>query len=77
MKNQKTILVTSPQGGSGKSTIAVNMAIHYAKKNLKVLLIDLAIYGSIPSMLKIPIRGKGMSSLITALEQNEGQFLFD
>jgi len=74
MSYQKSILVTSPQGGSGKSTIAVNMAIHYAKQNIKVLLIDLAVYGGIPAMLKIPIRGKGMSSLITALEQNEGQF---
>ncbi|WP_127580758.1 AAA family ATPase [Paenibacillus koleovorans] len=73
MKKQSTILVTSPQGGSGKSTIALNTALHFANMNMKVLLIDMACYGSLPSMLKIPIRGKGMSSLITALEQNEGK----
>mgnify|MGYP000672157119 CR=1 FL=1 len=77
MMKQTMYLVTSPQGGTGKSTIAVNLAIHYAKQDYKVLLIDLAIYGSLPSMLKIPIRGKGMSSLITALEQNNDLEHFD
>ena len=71
MKKQAVILITSPQGGSGKSTIAVNLAIHYAKQNIKVLLIDMAGYGSLPSMLKIPVRGVGMSSLITAMEQTD------
>jgi cellulose biosynthesis protein BcsQ len=77
MSKQAVILLTSPQGGSGKSTLAVNMAIHYAKLNIKVLLMDLAGYGSLPSMLKIPIRGKGMSSLITAMEQSENKFETD
>lgn len=74
MNKQAVILIASPQGGSGKSTLAVNIAIHYAKQNLKILLIDLAGYGSLPSMLKIPIRGKGVSSLITAMEQKENEF---
>lgn len=71
MVKQSIILVTSPQGGSGKSTIAINLAVHFAKQDKRVLLIDLAGYGSIPPMLKIPIRGKGMSSLITAMEQSD------
>jgi len=74
LRKSTVILVSSPQGGSGKSTIAVNLAFHYAKQNLRVLLMDLAVYGSLPSMLKIPIRGNGMSSLITALEQKEEEF---
>lgn len=71
MAKTSIILVSSPQGGSGKSTIAVNLAVHYAKQDKRVLLIDLAGYGSIPPMLKTPIRGKGLSSLITAMEQSE------
>jgi len=77
MTKQTVVLIASPQGGSGKSTIAVNMAIHCAKKDMKVLLIDLAGYGSLPPMLKVPIKGKGMSTLITAMEQSEYEFQLD
>lgn len=73
MKNpdKNIIVVASPQGGSGKSTIAVNLAIHYARQSYRVLLMDMECYGSAPAMMNIPIRGKGLSSLITALEQSE------
>ncbi|WP_439443086.1 CpsD/CapB family tyrosine-protein kinase [Listeria aquatica] len=36
----QTILVTSPEAGSGKSTIAANLAIVYAQQGKKILLID-------------------------------------
>lgn len=39
-KSYQTILVTSPEPGTGKSTIAANLAIVYAQKGKKTLLID-------------------------------------
>lgn len=36
----KTILVTSPEAMSGKSTVSANLAVVYAKKGKKTLLID-------------------------------------
>jgi succinoglycan biosynthesis transport protein ExoP len=36
----KTILVTSPEPGTGKTTIAVNLAIIFAQKGRRVLLLD-------------------------------------
>lgn len=45
MRQAKTILVTSVKGGTGKTTMALNLAAIYQKMNLNVLLIDLDIYG--------------------------------
>jgi succinoglycan biosynthesis transport protein ExoP len=36
----KTILVTSPEPGTGKTTIAANLAINFAQKGRRVLLLD-------------------------------------
>ena len=45
MRQAKTILVTSVKGGTGKTTMAINLAGIYQNLNLNVLLIDLDIYG--------------------------------
>ena len=39
-KENKIILVTSPQSGDGKSFIAANLAVAYAQEDKKVLVID-------------------------------------
>ncbi|WP_275399776.1 CpsD/CapB family tyrosine-protein kinase [Enterococcus faecium] len=39
-KGYKCIMISSPEPGSGKSTIASSLAISYAKKGTKTLLID-------------------------------------
>ncbi|OAS16041.1 AAA family ATPase [Paenibacillus oryzisoli] len=70
MNTSLIIAIHSPQGGSGKSTLALNLALQYVKQGRKTLLIDMAGYGGVPAMCKIPIRGNGMSSLITVLEQS-------
>ncbi|MDR6551564.1 AAA family ATPase [Paenibacillus qinlingensis] len=70
MKAPLVITLHSPQGGSGKSTLALNLALQYAKQGKKTLLVDMAGYGGLPAMCKIPIRGSGLSSLITVLEQS-------
>lgn len=68
-RKNKIILFYSPQGGTGKSTIAVNMAICLAKQGLKILLVDMAVYGSVISSLRIPQKGDiGLSSIITLLD---------
>ena len=40
LKKSKTILVTSTSKGEGKSFVSLNLAISFAQKNLKVLLVD-------------------------------------
>lgn len=40
MKKKSILLITSPEDGEGKSTIAANLAISMAQQNEKVLLID-------------------------------------
>ncbi|MBC1371287.1 CpsD/CapB family tyrosine-protein kinase [Listeria booriae] len=39
-KKQQVILITSPESGTGKSTVASHLAVAYAEKGAKTLLID-------------------------------------
>ena len=39
-KELKTILITSPEAGDGKSFISANLAVAYAQENKRVLMID-------------------------------------
>jgi ATP-binding protein involved in chromosome partitioning len=57
------ILVMSNKGGVGKSTVAVNLALGLAQKNMRVGLLDIDIHGPcIPNMLGLegmPLVGDG------------------
>jgi len=57
------ILVMSNKGGVGKSTIAVNLALGLAQKNMRVGLLDIDIHGPcIPNLLGLegmPLAGDG------------------
>lgn len=51
---KNVILVASGKGGVGKSTTAVNLALAFQKKALKVGLLDADVYGpSIPIMMNL------------------------
>lgn len=68
-KKSKVILSYSPQGGTGKSTMAINAALIFATKGFKTLLVDMSLYGSVISTLKIRQKsGQGLSAVINTLE---------
>lgn len=70
-KKNKIIVFYSPQGGVGKSTLAINTSIFSALSGIKTLLIDMSIYGNAISTLKIQQNGmRGLSSIITLLDLN-------
>ncbi len=51
--SQKTIAISSGKGGVGKTTTSINLALYYAKKDLRVGLIDLDPLSNIATMLDI------------------------
>lgn len=54
LKNAKIITVTSVKGGTGKSTILLNLADEFAQMNKKTIIIDLDLYtGALATLLKI------------------------
>ncbi|TVY30938.1 Iron-sulfur protein [Lachnellula hyalina] len=51
---KKVIAVSSAKGGVGKSTIAVNLALAFARKGLRSGVLDTDIFGpSIPTLLNL------------------------
>jgi flagellar biosynthesis protein FlhG len=50
---RKTFAVSSGKGGVGKTTTAVNLALYYAKKNLRVGLIDLDPLSDVATLLDL------------------------
>ncbi len=68
----KTILVTSPAPGNGKSTLASNLAITMAKAGQKTLIIDADFRKPMQHSIFEIDREKGLSSVLTgALTLNE------
>lgn len=66
----QVIVVHGPAGGVGKTLIALYLAYLYADKGLSTILVDLAQYGAIAPLLRIP---RGASSGVTGLVAALGQ----
>lgn len=65
----KMIVVHSPQGGSGKSTVAINTAMFLSRQRSKTLLVDMALYGSVVSQLKMKYKSShGISGMMHRIE---------
>jgi ATP-binding protein involved in chromosome partitioning len=65
---KKIILVASAKGGVGKSTVAVNLAVSLAKKNINVAIVDADIYGpSIPHLLNLNTKPELQDNLLLPL----------
>ncbi|MBO2943800.1 CpsD/CapB family tyrosine-protein kinase [Paenibacillus sp. F411] len=64
-QESRTVMVTSSQGGEGKTTTISNLAIAYAQEGKKVLLIDADLRK--PSLHRIfpQLNHQGLSSLLT------------
>lgn len=68
-REAKTILSYSPQGGTGKSTLAVNTALIYSSLGFRTLLLDMSLFGSVISALKIRQKsGLGLAGIINLIE---------
>ncbi len=77
MSSPKIFLMYSPQGGSGKTTLALYTSIKSALLGKKTLLVDMSAFGSIYSHLKLNIdQTEGLSDVLSImkLEQFEGTF---
>ncbi len=60
----RTVLVTSPAPGDGKTTVAANLAITFAQQGMRVLLMDCDLRrGRLHSVLKVP-REPGASQVL-------------
>jgi len=66
---KRVIAVASGKGGVGKSTVAVNLALAFARLGLRTGLLDADVYGpSIPTMLGIDAEPKFEDGKLTPLQ---------
>lgn len=64
----QVVVVHSPKGGAGTSTIAVHLAAQWARLGLRVLLVDFSAYGAAAILCKTRQQGAGLESIAASLE---------
>lgn len=69
----RTVVLHSPKGGAGVSTIAAHLAAGWASQGERVVLVDLASYGAQAMLCKVQASRSGFESLLTALEPDPEQ----
>lgn len=62
-----TVVVHGPKGGSGKSLVAISLALQYAAAGKRALLVDLAQYGSVGPLLGLRTHGSGLGKVADEL----------
>jgi len=62
------VAIYSPIGGSGKTTVAVNSAVHCAKKGLEVFYLNLENFQSTPLYFNCK-KERNLSELLRCLKQ--------
>lgn len=62
------IVVHSPKGGAGTSTVAAHLATCWARQGMQVLLIDLSAYGAAAVLCKARQQGMGLEALASTVE---------
>lgn len=70
LSNKMSIAVYSPQGGSGKTTIALSLAHLFAKVNKKVLVVEYSQIAAISAHLQKEHTSKGISKLIDLMDDD-------
>lgn len=71
-KNKKTILITSPKQGEGKSWIANNMAVAFAQANKRVILVDTDLRNQCNKNEIFNVdKGEGLSDFIKEISDNK------
>lgn len=66
---QKFIAITSPAGGVGKTTLALNLTDVFSGKGKKVLLVDMSIYSDVAAKLQIK-HMNGLNNLVSSILQD-------
>ena len=67
---EKTLAVASGKGGVGKTTTCVNLAVFFARNNIKTALVDIDPLSDIATLLDIPAEKQDSSSEKNSIENN-------
>lgn len=70
MSNQLILGIMSEAGGVGKTTLAVNLAYEWAKRNHSVVILDLDANHSLEDFVSLPDNSEENETIIRAFEDN-------
>jgi len=64
----QVVVVHSPKGGAGTSTVAAHLAAQWARQGLRVLLADFSAYGAAAILCKTRQQGTGLEAIAALLD---------